>query len=127
MVRPAKEMTQRELEVMHVYWEYGQLTASQARDRLAETGIDRAYPTVANLTRILVDKGYLKAINDQRPYQYAPCRSFDEVSTGFVGDLLQRVFQGSREQMLVHLFGRRKRLTPEEREFLQSILNEEGE
>ncbi len=126
MVRPTKEMTERELEVMHVYWEHGELTASDARDRLADSGVDRAYPTVANLVRILVNKGYLRPVNDQRPYRYEPIRSFDEVSSGFVGDLVKRVFQGSREQMLVHLFGRQEQLSDKERKLLQSILSEDA-
>ncbi len=127
MVRPTKEMTERELEVMHVYWEFGELTASDARDRLAESGVDRAYPTVANLVRILVDKGYLRPTNDSRPYRYEPIRSFDEVSSGFIGDLVKRVFQGSREQMLVHLFGRQESLSDKERALLESILSEDGD
>ncbi|MCR9294222.1 MAG: BlaI/MecI/CopY family transcriptional regulator [bacterium] len=125
MVRPSKEMTERELEVMHVYWEHGELTANEARDCLAESGVDRAYPTVANLVRILVDKGYLRPTNDQRPYRYEPIRSFAEVSSGFIGDLVKRVFQGSREQMLVHLFGRQESLSDKERELLRSILRQD--
>jgi len=126
MSRPAaKELTERELEVMQVFWEGGEMTAQDARDRLAVAGIDRAYVTVANLVRILVDKAYLKATNDERPFTYVPVRSRDEVSRGFVGDLLQRVFGGSREQMLAHLLGGNRRLSASERKLLQKILEEQ--
>ena len=65
MVRPtAKELTVRELEVMHVFWRHGELSASEAREHLAGQGIDRAYVTVANLVRLLVEKGFLEATND---------------------------------------------------------------
>jgi BlaI family penicillinase repressor len=73
----------------------------------------------------LVDKGFLKAINTERPFIYTPVRSFEDVSNTFVGDLVQRVFQGSREQLLVQLLGKRKKLTPAERQFLQKILKEQ--
>jgi len=127
MSRPAaKELTERELEVMQVFWEGGEMTAQDARDRLAVAGIDRAYVTVANLVRILVDKVYLKATNDERPFTYVPVRSREEVSRGFVGDLLQRVFGGSREQMLAHLLGGNRRLTASERKLLQKILEEQN-
>ncbi len=127
MARPAaKELTERELEVMHAYWRQGELTANEARDELAAAGLDLAYVTVANLTRILLDKGYLQAVNDQRPYRYRPVRSFEETARGFVGDLLQRVFQGSREQLLVNVFERRKRLSAKERALLEQILKEQG-
>jgi len=126
MSRPtAKELTERELEVMQVFWEGGEMTAQDARDRLAVAGIDRAYVTVANLVRILVDKAYLKATNDERPFTYIPVRSREEVSRGFVGDLLQRVFGGSREQMLAHLLGGNRRLSASERKLLQKILEEQ--
>ena len=120
----AKELTDRELEVMHVFWPKQEITASEARDLLAASGIDRAYVTVANLIRILVDKGFLQATNSERPFVYTPVRSFEDVSKTFVGDLVQRVFQGSSQQLLVQLLGKRKKLTPAERQFLQQVLKE---
>jgi BlaI family transcriptional regulator, penicillinase repressor len=126
MARPAsKELTDRELEVMHVYWRRGEIMAVEAREELAASGMDLAYVTVANLTRILLDKGFLETVNDQRPFRYRPVRSFDEVSRNFVSDLVTRVFQGSREQLLVNLFNRRKKLSANERALLESILKEQ--
>jgi BlaI family transcriptional regulator, penicillinase repressor len=126
MGRPTtRELTDRELEVMHAFWRCGEMTATAARDELAAAGHDLAYVTVANLARILLEKGFLEATNDQRPFRYRPVRSFDDVSRGFVGDLLERVFQGSREQLLVNLFGRRKKLTAKERALLEQILKEQ--
>jgi len=120
-----KKLTDRELEVMQIYWGQPGITATDARDLLAKSGADRAYVTVANLVRILVEKGYLEATNDARPYTYKPVRSFEEFSKSFVGELVERVFQGSREQLLVHLLGKQKKLTVKEREFLQQILKEQ--
>ena len=37
---PAKDLTERELEVMHVFWKHGEQTAAEARDRLADAGLD---------------------------------------------------------------------------------------
>ena len=126
MARPShKELTDRELEVMHAYWKLGEATSSDARETLANAGLDLAYVTVANLTRILVEKGYLGAVNEQRPFRYRSLRTFDETARGFVGDLLQRVFQGSREQLLVNVFDRRKRLSAKERSLLEQILKEQ--
>jgi BlaI family penicillinase repressor len=127
MPRPkAKELTDRELEVMHVYWKHGERTAAEARDDLAAAGFDRAYVTVANLTRILVEKGCLEATNDQRPFRYRPVRSFDEVSQSLVGDMLKRVFLGSREQLLVNVLGQRRKLTAKERSLLEQSLKEQA-
>jgi len=125
MVRPAaKELTERELEVMHVFWKRGELTASAARDHLAGQGIDRAYVTVANLVRLLVEKGYLQQTNDERPFLYRPVRAFPEVSRSLVRELLDRVFHGSREELLVQVLGQKK-LTTKERAVLLQILEEQ--
>ncbi|MEX0939599.1 MAG: BlaI/MecI/CopY family transcriptional regulator [Pirellulales bacterium] len=120
---PAKELTERELEVMHVFWEHGQQTAADARGYLADEGRDLAYTTVATLIRILVDKGFLKQLGEQRPFSYRPIRSFDEVSRRLVGDLVRRVFQGSREELLVRLLDGKK-LSAAERELLKQVLRE---
>ncbi len=124
---PAKELTPRELEVMQVFWKFGELTATDARAKLASTGVDRAYVTVANLVRTLVDKGFIEATNDARPFRYQPVRSFDDVSGSLVGDVLKRVFGGSREKMLVKLMDSRKKLSSKERAFLEQILREDNE
>ena len=124
MVRPtAKELTQRELEVMHVFWKVGQSTVAEIRDQLAAAGRDLAYTTVATLVRILSEKGFLEQTNSERPFFYQPVRSFEEVSGSIVGDVVQRVFHGSREQLLVRLLEQRG-LTAEERAALEEILRE---
>ena len=121
---PARDLTERELEVMHVFWKHGEMTAAAARDRLAGAGLDRAYTTVATLVRILHEKGFLEQTNEERPFLYRPVRSFEEVSGRLLGDVIERVFRGSREQLLVRLVEQRK-LTAKERALLQEILKEE--
>ena len=126
MARPlSKELTDRELEVMHAFWRRGETTASDARDELAARGHELAYVTVANLTRILVEKGFLEPTNQQRPFRYRAVRSFEEVSRSLLGDLVERVFRGSREQLLVNLLGQKKRLSAKERAVLEQILKEQ--
>ncbi|MFO0969257.1 MAG: BlaI/MecI/CopY family transcriptional regulator [Gemmataceae bacterium] len=124
MSRPAADLTQRELEVMHVFWRQRRLTAAEARDCLARAGRDLTYPTVANLVRILHEKGFLEQTNDERPFTYEPVQSYEDVSQNLLSDVLDRVFRGSREQLLVRLLERRP-LTGKERAFLQAILEEE--
>ena len=91
---PTKDLTERELEVMHVFWSSGDLTAAEARDRLAATGLDRTYTTIANLVRGLYDKGFLHQLNTERPFVYRAVRLFEDVSGRLLGDLVQRVFLG---------------------------------
>jgi predicted transcriptional regulator len=122
MARPkAKELTERELEVMHAFWRTGERTAADVRDALAKEGRDLAYTTVATLVRILCDKGFLVQTNDERPFTYKPARSFNDVSGNLVWDLVERLFGGKREQLLVRLL-EEKKLTAKERAMLEEIL-----
>jgi BlaI family penicillinase repressor len=120
---PAKDLTERELEVMHVFWAGGDLTAADARDRLAEAGRELSYPTVANLVRALHEKGFIEPTNAERPFRYVACRSYEEVSGRLLTDLVSRVFRGSREQLFVRLLDGRK-LTSKERAVLETLLQE---
>ena len=125
MARPkAAELTERELEIMQVFWSSGPLTANDVRDALAAAGRDLAYTTVATLIRILSEKEFLEQTNAERPFIYQSIRSFEDVSGNLVNDLLKRVFRGSKEQLLVSLFGE-QRLSRKDREALEAILREQ--
>lgn len=130
MARPkAKELTTRELEIMHVFWDRcasgaeAQLTVTEVRDALEQTGRELAYTTVATLVRILVEKSFLKQTNDDRPFLYCSVRSFDDVSSSMLGDMIQKVFGGSREKLLLRLLEERQ-LSPRELEKIKEILQE---
>lgn len=124
MARPkAKELTERELEVMHVFWKLDEATISDVRSRLESDGRKLAYTTVATLVKILVDKKFLVQTTQQRPFSFKPTRAFKEVSGNMVSDLVTRVFGGSREQLLIQLM-EKKKLNKSEREFLEKILKE---
>lgn len=130
MVRPkAKQLTERELEIMHVFWQpcakkqAVELTAAEVRQRLADEGRDLAYTTVATLLRILVEKEFIRQLNEQRPFVYQACRTFKDVSSRLVSDLVDQVFSGSREALLLRLV-ESKKLTKKERQLLEEILQE---
>ena len=118
---PARELTERELEVMHVFWERGESAVADVRDALAAEGLDRAYTTIATLVRILTEKSFLIQTNVERPFTYRPARSHEEVSRKLLGELLDRVFRGSRELLLVRLMEQTK-LTAKERSLLEEAL-----
>ena len=132
MARPrAKELTDRELEVMHAVWDLAAaragsegLTVADVRDELARRGRDLAYTTVATLSRILDEKGFITQVNGERPFRYQPAKTFEEVSGSLLGDLVERVFGGSREQLLVRLIEDRK-LTKKERSVLEDVLKDD--
>jgi BlaI family penicillinase repressor len=128
MARPkAPELTERELELMQIFWDDGEQTAADARKLLEQRGRELAYTTVATLVRILLEKGFLEQTNSERPFFYRPVKTFEEVSGSLVNDLVKRVFGGSKEQLLVSLFGDQKKLSQKDREMLESLLEEQNQ
>lgn len=124
MVRPkANELTERELEVMQVFWEHGEQTAQEVKKRLATAGRTLAYTTVATLIKILSEKNFIEQTNEKRPFTFRPSRTFEEVSGNLVGELIEKVFGGSREQLLIRMM-KQKRLSKKERQLLEEILKE---
>lgn len=125
MARPkATELTPRELAVMQVFWQHKEATADDVHQALNHQGDEIAYVTVANVVRGLDAKGFLKQTTKKRPFCYRAIRSFEQVSKNLVGDLLSRLFDGSREAMLVHLLDR-KTLSDEEKCYLKQVLEEQ--
>jgi predicted transcriptional regulator len=123
---PARELTERELEVMHAFWKRGESTVAEVRDVLAESGLDRAYTTIATLVRILTEKGFLNQINEERPFIYQAAQSYEDVSRKLLGEVVDRVFRGSRELLLVRLM-ERENLTDNERKLLKDVLRKKGD
>jgi BlaI family transcriptional regulator, penicillinase repressor len=125
MARPrAKELTERELEVMQIFWKHGETTAVEVRDLMAAAGMDLAYTTIATLVRILVEKDFLEQQpGAERPFRFKPTRTQEDVSGRMLADVVQRVFQGSREQLLVQLL-KQKKLTAKERAVLRELIEE---
>lgn len=116
-------LTERELEVMHVFWGAGEITAQQARDQLEKRGRQLTYTTVANLCRVLADKGFLERCGISRPFSFKQAKSFQEVSSNLVSDLVSRLFRGSREQLVMQVM-QPERLTPKKQRMLKELLQE---
>jgi len=116
--------TRVELEVMHVFWAKGQQSAQDARDELQNRGRVLTYTTVATLCKILFEKQFLERIGEARPFQFKPAKTFHEVSKHLVSELVERVFQGSREQLLLNVIGSKK-LTKQKRKLLGDLLRED--
>ena len=96
-----------ELQLMKIVWEKGRATAREVKDAIDE---DRplAESTIRTMLRSLEKKGFLThdvdKDNRHQPFVYRPVVQRDEVSRGMLTDLLDRLFDGSKELLLNYLF-----------------------
>ena len=119
MVRQKSEnLTPLELEIMNVLWETGAANVQTVQQRL---GRELAYTTVQTMLNILHRKHKVKRSLKDRAYFYRPAVSRTQVATQTVGDLVDRLFGGSAESLVMNLV-ETKHLTPEKLARLKEMI-----
>jgi predicted transcriptional regulator len=98
--------TELELQILKVLWESSPRTARQIRDELAHTGRDLAHTSVITTLQKMVDKQQLKQLEpvEGKAFRFEPRMKKDDVSQRMLGDLVNRVFDGSAEALMLSLF-----------------------
>ncbi|MDH4239609.1 MAG: BlaI/MecI/CopY family transcriptional regulator [Phycisphaerae bacterium] len=91
-----------ELRIMNVVWDKGQATVHDVKDVISR-GRKPAYSTILTMMRKLEAKGYLAHDVDDRTYVYRAAISRQTVRHGVLGDLLDRLFEGSPLLLLNNL------------------------
>jgi len=121
-------LTKLELEVMRAVWGAagdGDLTVRDVVERL-NGGRARplAYNTVQTVLNILRDKGVLRVRPGQgRAFVYALRITREHVTTSMVGELVDRLFDGRVQPLLLNLV-EREELSREELERLKRLISE---
>jgi BlaI family transcriptional regulator, penicillinase repressor len=119
---PLQKPTASELEILRVLWERGPSTVREVYDALREKK-DLGYTTVLKLLQIMTAKGTVRRNEQQRAHVYEACQPAMETKRQLVGDVLQRVFEGSASELMIHaLEGRRT--SKKELDELRRLLDE---
>ncbi len=101
MKEPAKNgLTKLELEIMQVIWRRG---ASTVADVQEDCGRELAYTTVQTMLNILERKGKLNRKLEGRAYVYSAEVTEAKASRHAVRDLVDRMFGGSAEELVMSL------------------------
>jgi BlaI family transcriptional regulator, penicillinase repressor len=121
--RKSKRLTPLELEIMDVLWETAPANVQMVQQRLKR---DLAYTTVQTMLNILQRKGKVKRTLKDRAYFYRPVVSRNHVTRQHITDLVDRLFGGSAESLVMSLV-ETKHLTPKKLARLQKLLEESGD
>lgn len=119
--RKSEQMTPLELEIMQVLWETGPANVQTVQRNLNR---ELAYTTVQTMLGVLHRKGKVTRALKEKAYFYRPAVSRRRVMGHAVGDLIDRMFGGSAESLVMSLMETR-RLTPEKLSRLQKLLEQE--
>mgnify|MGYP000919010568 CR=1 FL=1 len=118
------QISESELEVMKVLWEFGSATSSQIVDSL--TPISNWKPkTIQTLITRLVAKGAVKAEpTGNKAFLYSPLVSKSEFRAHANHSFLKKMYNGSVNLMLAS-FVKEQRISKKELESLRKLLDEE--
>lgn len=118
--KKAEKLTPLELEIMHVLWEEGPANVQTVQQKLQRP---LAYTTVQTMLNILHRKGKVKRALKDRAYFYTPVVSRSHVTRQHIGDIIDRLFGGSAESLVMSLVETRH-LTPQKLARLQQLIEE---
>ena len=106
MPRPASDYpTELELQILRILWRESPLPVREIRQRLADEGRDIAHTSVITTLNILVRKKYLQRTKHKNAFLFQPRVSQDNVSQKMLGDVVDRVFDGSATAVMLSLLG----------------------
>lgn len=123
--RPSPGLTPLELEIMKVLWKQGPSSVQSVQQGL-DPQRPLAYNTVQTMLNVLLKKGKVRRDRRERAYLYAPSLTRVQAVRHAVSDLVQRMFEGSPEDLVMSLIETRQ-LTPETIERLAALIQERKE
>jgi BlaI family penicillinase repressor len=118
-----EQLTPLELEIMTVLWETGAANVQTVQGRLER---ELAYTTVQTMLNVLHRKDKVTRELREKAYFYRPAVSQSQVMKQTLGDIVDRMFGGSAESLVMNLLETR-RLTPETLSRLNALIDKEAE
>lgn len=104
MARPASEHpTELELQILKILWRQSPLPVRDVRRALADEGRDIAHTSVITTLNIMVRKRHLKRTKRRNAFLFQPRVTREEVSQRILGDIVDRVFDGSASAVMLSL------------------------
>jgi BlaI family penicillinase repressor len=122
MKHSPQKPTVSELEILRILWTRGPSTVREVHDALLEKKA-MGYTSVLKFLQIMTTKGTVRRNETQRAHVYEACLPAEQTKRQLAGDMLQRVFEGSASQLMMHALSGR-RASREEIDELRRLLDE---
>lgn len=114
--------TEAELGILQVLWERGACTVREVHEALY--GNDGAgYTTALKLMQIMHSKGLVERDDSQRAHVYKSAVNRQRTQKRYLADMVQRLFNGSASQMVLHALGNYPSASREELDEIRALLN----
>lgn len=100
--KTAQSLTPLELQIMQVLWREGPGNVLHVQKNLLPD-VDLAYTTVQTMLNVLQRKGRVRRTLKRRAYVYRAVDSKEKVIGQAVRDLIEKMFGGSSEELVMSL------------------------
>lgn len=119
--RTSPRPTAGELGILRVLWLQDGCTVREVHD-LLRPAVSTGYTTTLKLLQVMHAKGLVVRDDAQRAHVYRAAVSKEHTQKRFLLDLVQRVFDGSSSQLVLHALGSQP-TSPEELREIRRMLN----
>lgn len=114
--------TGAELGILDILWERGGCTVREVHNALYRDE-GTGYTTALKLLQIMHAKGLVKRDDSERAHVYTAAVSKENTQKSFLADIVQRVFDGSASQLVLHALGGQPRATRAELDEIRAVLD----
>jgi predicted transcriptional regulator len=113
--------TEAELAILGVLWERGSATVRDVHEALYRDD-GGGYTTALKLMQVMHAKGLVQRDDSQRAHVFVAAVSKERTQKRFLSDMVQRVFDGSASQLVLHALGT-QRATREELDEIRELID----
>jgi BlaI family transcriptional regulator, penicillinase repressor len=118
-----RKPTASELEILQILWERGPSTVREVHHALNDKR-PIGYTSVLKFMQIMTAKGSVRRDERERAHVYEAVQPAEKTKRQLALDVLQRVFDGSASELMMHALAGRK-ASREEIEEMRELLNEQ--
>jgi BlaI family transcriptional regulator, penicillinase repressor len=114
--------TGAELDILQVLWERGACTVREVHESLY-VNEGAGYTTALKMLQIMHAKGLVERDDSQRAHVFRAAVTKQRTQKRYLADMVQRVFNGSASQMVLHALGSHPPASREELKEIRTLLN----
>lgn len=118
----SSQPTEVELQILRILWDDGPSIVRHIHDSLQEFK-QTTYSTTVKMLSVMLDKGLLKRDDDAKPQVYRPASPQQRTQKRMLGDLIDKVYDGSSSALVMHALSSKK-ASAEELQQIRDLLDQ---
>ena len=119
---PSQQPTEVELQILRILWELGRAPVREIHARL-EAAKGTNYSTTVKMLAVMLEKGLVRRDESARPHVYTAALSQKKAQKRMLGDLIDKVYDGSAQALVLHALSSKK-ASAEELQEIRQILDQ---